>query len=280
MPELPEILLRARELDAELAGRTIADATFYQPKCLNLPPGDFTATLRGQRVHAVRHHGKWLLVRLDTHYLLINLGMGGEILYHSPAATLPEKVQAVLHLSDEARISLHFWWFGYIHLVADERLAEHAMTVSLGIDPLSEAFTPQALGALLAGRRKRVKTILLDQTQIAGIGNMYAHDILFRARIHPDRPACSLRAAKVAALHAAIQETLQSAIAQGGAFWEQNLYGVVGGFDMAHLLVGYKEGQPCPACGTPILKVKTGATSGFLCPTCQILEHDCFPTNA
>ncbi|MHB0856002.1 MAG: Fpg/Nei family DNA glycosylase [Anaerolineae bacterium] len=271
MPELPEILLRARELNDALAGRAFTVADLRQPKCLNMAADAFTIALEGQRIHGAHYRGKWILARLDAYHLLINLGMGGEILYHEADDPLPNKLQAILQLADGARLSIHFWWFGHIHLVASERLTEHALTASLGLDPLADTFTPEALGALLAGRRRRVKSLLLDQTQIAGIGNMYAHDILFRARVHPERPGYSLCVDEVAALHAAIQETLQKAIDLGGAFWEQNLYGAIGGFNRDHLLVGYKEGLPCPTCATPIEKIKTGATSGFVCPSCQSL---------
>jgi formamidopyrimidine-DNA glycosylase len=269
MPELPEILLRAREMQCELAGRTIAGLDVLQPKILNMPPEAIAARIAGQRVEGARHRGKWIYCCLSEDVLLINLGMGGEMLLHAPGEALPEKVQAVLTFSDGDRLSFHFWWFGYVHLVSPEELPAHPMAGNLGADPLDAAFTPEALGALLAGRRTRVKTLLLDQTQIAGIGNMYSHDILFRARIHPLRPANSLSADEVTALWRAIRETLGDAVALGGAKFEQNLHGEGGLVDMDWMQVGYREGEPCPRCGTTIVKIKTGSTSSFLCPSCQ-----------
>jgi len=269
MPELPEILLRAREMQCELTGRTVSAMDVVQPKILNMPPEAAAARIAGQRVEGARHRGKWIACCLSEDVLLINLGMGGEILLHSPDEPLPEKVQAVLTFADGDRLSFHFWWFGYVHLVSPEELPAHPMAGNLGADPLDADFTPEALGALLARRRTRVKTLLLDQTQIAGIGNMYAHDILFRARVHPLRPANSLSEDEVVALWRAIREALGEAVALGGSRFEQSLRGERGLLDIDWMQVGYREGQPCPRCGTPIVKIKTGSTSSFVCPVCQ-----------
>jgi formamidopyrimidine-DNA glycosylase len=270
MPELPEIYLRAREMNEAVVGRTIAAAHFAQPKCLNVAPEVMQQTIVGQSVRSAAARGKWVFIALDTHHLLLSLGMGGEVLLHAPGEPLPAKLQARLDLADGARLSVHFWWFGYLHVASNDALGQHAMTASLGLDPLSPAFTPETLAALLRGRRA-VKTVLLDQSQIAGIGNMYAHDILFRAKVHPLRPANSLSEQEVAALWQAMRDEMQEAIALGGARWEKDVYGHEGRFDLANLLVGYKEGQPCPVCGTLVAKIKTGSTTGFICPDCQAL---------
>lgn len=271
MPELPEIVHRAREIDAALAGRTVTAADILQPKCVNVPVDEFSLGLVGETIRGARHGGKWIIVSLDGHALLLNLGMGGEVLLHGPGEPLPDKVQAVFDLDDATRLSIHFWWFGYIHLVPNDRLAGHKMTAELGADPLAPDFTVEALAALLNGRRARIKSLILNQRVIAGIGNMYAHDVLFRARLHPARPANSLSPAEVEALWRGIRDTLQTAIELGGSDHEQGLHGNLGSFGMEHLLVGYKEGQPCPACGTEILKIRTGSTQGFVCPRCQTL---------
>lgn len=269
MPELPEIVHRAREINVALSGRTVTAVDVLQPKCLNVPPDEFASGLVGETIRGARHGGKWIIVTLDDHTLLLSLGMGGEILLHAPGELLPEKVQAVFDLDDGSRLSVHFWWFGYIHLMPNHRLGEHKMTAQLGADPLAPEFNVEALRSLLNGRRTRIKTIILDQRMIAGIGNMYAHDMLFRARLHPDRPANSLSADEVFALWHGIRETLQTAVDLGGSAHEQGLHGSRGTFGMDHLLVGYKEGQPCPSCGTTIAKIRTGSTQGFVCPTCQ-----------
>jgi formamidopyrimidine-DNA glycosylase len=113
---------------------------------------------------------------------------------------------------------------------------------------------------------------LLNQSRIAGIGNAYIHDILFLARLHPLRQVNTLTAAEVDALAEAIHAGLQPSIDKGGAFYEVGLDGKKGGFTADDILIGYKEGKPCPVCGTQIEKIKTGSTSSFICPHCQPLE--------
>ena len=269
MPELPEILLRASEIDKELTNKVVTTVNLFQPNCLNISPEEFKGRIVGQRIEEASYRGKWIIVRLTHHYLLLHLGMGGEILYHAPGECLPEKLQASFGFADGSWLSLHFWWFGHIHLVPLEDLNRHEMTARLGMDPLCDDFTPVALRDLVVDSRMRIKSLLLDQKRIAGIGNMYSHDILFRAGIHPTRTAKSLSEQECHALWQAIRDTLVKAIEVGGTHWEQNLYGQRGSFDVSCLLVGYKEGQPCPVCGTAIAKINVGNTTSFICPSCQ-----------
>jgi formamidopyrimidine-DNA glycosylase len=122
---------------------------------------------------------------------------------------------------------------------------------------------------MLKGRRGRIKTFLLDQSKLAGIGNAYIHDILFLARLHPLRAVDTLTEAEMDALAQAIRAGLQPSIDKGGSFYEVDLYGQKGRFTMDDILIGYKENKPCPVCSTPIEKIKTGSTTSFVCPQCQ-----------
>ena len=266
MPELPEITCRAREMDVALSGRTIGSIEVRQPKCLNVPVDAFQAGLTGGKILGVTHRGKWLFVETSRGHLLINLGMGGELLLVAQAG-LPEKWRVRFDFEDGGALTANFWWFGNTHYVEPGKLAEHAMTAKLGPNALD--VSAEALGQLLAGRRGRVKPFLLDQTRIAGIGNAYVHDILFRAKLHPLQAIPALGSDAVAQLHAAIRIELERSIDAGGAWYEVNLHGVRGGFTADHLLVGYREGLPCPECGATIEKIKTGSTSSFICPICQ-----------
>jgi formamidopyrimidine-DNA glycosylase len=266
MPELPEITLLARQMQAELTGRTIAGVEVLQPKCLNVPVETFGAALTGARLLAVTNRGKWLFTETDQGWLLINLGMGGEILLTTRAA-LPEKHRLVFDFADGACLSINFWWFGYAHYVQPGELAGHGMTAGLGPNALD--LSAADLAARFRGRKGRVKALLLDQNVIAGIGNAYIHDILFLARLHPLRSAAGLNPVEVDALTEGIRGGLQPSIAKGGAFYEVDLHGEHGGFTLEDILIGYKEGQPCPACATPITKIKTGSTSSFICSRCQ-----------
>jgi len=157
-------------------------------------------------------------------------------------------------------------------------LADHSPTARLGPNALSgstelaEVLTLDQFRELLRGRRGAIKSFLLNQRRIAGIGNVYVQDPLFKAGIHPLRPISTLDDDEITALWRAIQETLQESIDHGGSHWEQNLYGEHGGWDSKFLLVAYGEGKPCPTCGTAVEKIKTGSTHTHICPTCQLLE--------
>ena len=121
------------------------------------------------------------------------------------------------------------------------------------------------------GRRGAIKPFLLNQKRIAGIGNVYVQDPLFIAGDHPLRRIHTLSDDEVTGLWRALQETLQESIDHGGSAWEMNLYGEKGGWGERFLLVGYREGEPCPKCGVAVVKIKTGSTSGYVCPACQPL---------
>ena len=269
MPELPEIALRAREMRKVLVGKTITSIQVLQPKCLNVPEERFIEALTGAQLRDVTHRGKWLFVETTQGWLLINLGMGGEILLVT-RATLPEKYRIVFDFDDGSCLAINFWWFGYAHYVPFGELDDHAMTAKLGPNALD--LTVEDLRAMLKGRRGRVKSFLLNQSRIAGIGNAYIHDILFLARLHPLRQVNTLTAAEVDALAQAIHAGLQPSIDKGGAFYEVGLDGKRGGFTKDDILIGYRADEPCPVCGTPIEKIKTGSTSSFICPHCQPLE--------
>jgi len=266
MPELPEIASRAREMNEALVGRTVASVEVLQPKCLNVPPERFCRQLTGARIVAVSHRGKWLFVETDRGHLLLNLGMGGELLL-VPSDSLPEKRRVCLEFDDGEALSINFWWLGHAHLVAVDELDGHAMTAKLG--PTATDLSREAFAAILAGRRGRIKSLLLDQSRISGIGNAYIHDILFRARIHPLSPASALSEAQIGRLYEAIQTELGRSLELGGAWYESDLHGCPGGFRREALLVAYREGERCPVCGTPIEKIRTGSTASFVCPRCQ-----------
>jgi formamidopyrimidine-DNA glycosylase len=269
MPELPEIVCRMREMNERLAGRTIREIEVAQPKCLNVSTSAFREALAGARVRGVTNRGKWLLVETSNGHLLLNLGMGGEILL-VPTGRPPQKWRVRFDLDRDESLCVNFWWFGYAHYAAPGELGGHALSARLGPDALDVSL--DEFRAALARRRGGIKSFLLDQTRLAGIGNAYIHDILFRARLHPLRPIPSLTKTEIDRLHRAIRTELQRSIDLGAASYEAALDGSGGGFTAAHLLVGYREGKRCPECGAAITKIRTGATATFICPRCQPLE--------
>lgn len=264
MPELPEIVTLAREMQKELAGRTITGIEVPQPKCLNLPENDFASAVQGARILRVTSHGKWIKVALDSGWLLLNLGMGGEILL-TDRHHLPDKHRLILDLDEGEALVINFWWFGNVHYV--KNLAEHKQVASLGPDFMT--LTLADFRELLRGRRGGIKSFLLNQKRVSGIGNVYGQDPLFRAGIHPLRNINTLADDEIEKLWQATRETLQQSIDLGGSHWEQDLYGEHGRWDSSYFLVAYREGEPCRTCGTAVEKIKTGSTSTHICPSCQ-----------
>ncbi|HEY3298086.1 MAG TPA: DNA-formamidopyrimidine glycosylase family protein [Armatimonadota bacterium] len=269
MPELPEIRNLSVQLACEMSGRKIVGTEVRQEKCLNVPTAEFERLVIGRTVGKATSRGKWIFIPLleDTLFLL-SLGMGGDILLHGAGDALPDKFQVKFEFEDHGCLTIAFWWFGYAHAVPTAEKSGHAVTATLGIDPLNpDEFSYEAFEGLLEGKKSRIKTVLTDQKSIAGIGNVYIQDILFRAGLHPDRKTSDISENERRLLHSVIVENLSSATRLGGLAYERDLHGSPGRF--SDFLVGYQEGKPCPSCGTTIIKIKTGSTASFICPSCQ-----------
>jgi len=269
MPELPEISSRAKEMQKELTGKTIEKIEVLQPKCLNVSKKKFTTALAGAKLLGTTYHGKWLFTDTTKGYLLINMGMGGDLLLVD-SKSMPEKWRIAFHFKDRTTLAVNFWWFGYTHYAAEGKLDKHTMSAKLG--PNAIDVTLAELRGMLGGRRGAVKSFLLNQERIAGIGNAYVHDILFLAGLHPLRTIDTLTNDEIKALWNGIQKGLKPSLRKRGAFYERDLYGKRGGFKMKDILVGYREGKPCPSCGEKVVKIRTGSTSSFICPKCQPLK--------
>jgi formamidopyrimidine-DNA glycosylase len=193
MPELPEISVIAEQMNKEITEKRIVEIEVKQPKTLNMPVPQFIETAKGRTVGNVTSKGKWIFMKLDPGYfMLINLGMGAQLHYFKPSTKLPEKYQFELTFSDKTGFTIHFSWFGYIHLLPETDLAKHKQTAELGISPLSEEFTLEHFRKLLGDRKAGIKSFLLNQKNIAGIGNVYIQDILFKAGLHPNRKISTL----------------------------------------------------------------------------------------
>jgi formamidopyrimidine-DNA glycosylase len=266
MPEVPEIASRASEMNSALEGKVVKSAEVLQPKCLNISVEEFQAAISGASFLETTYHGKWLQTRLDKGWLLLNMGMGGEILLVD-RDHLPAKYRLIIDFTDNTCLAINFWWFGYVHFIPTDQIQQHQLTAKLGPNIL-ELSEPEFTN-LIKGQKGKVKAFLLDQTKIAGIGNAYIHDILFLSRLHPMRLISSLSEEDIHHLYSGIQDGLRLSLLKGGAFYESSLFGEKGKFQMEDILIGYREGQPCPTCKTPIIKIKTGSTSSFICPHCQ-----------
>jgi len=273
MPELPEIAVIARQMNKETAGKRIADIEVRQPKNLNMPVQEFVKAAKEKTINNVSSKGKWVFVKLDpAYYMLINRGMNADLLYFTPKHTLPEKYQFKLTFSDKTGFTIQFQWFGYVHLVSEKNLNKHKLTAQLGISPIEKEFTLEHFKGLLATKKGGIKSFLIDQKNVAGIGNVYIQDILFKAKLHPNRKIPTLSEKEISNLYNAIKNVLNHSIKLGGLTYEKDFYGQNGKFTINEFFVGYKTGKPCPTCKTPIEKIKTGSTASYICPKCQTLK--------
>ena len=267
--ELPELTILSSQMRKEIVGKRISEVKVANPKCLNMLFEQFRETVVGKTIKSVESRGKWIFIELGSHLLLFNPGMGADIIHFKSDDKLPEKYQIRFTLDDETGFTIRVWWFCYLHLMPEKKLGEHKLTAKLGITPLDERFTFDYFKQLLSNKRGNIKSFLLDQKNIAGIGNVYVQDILFNAKLHPKRKIPSLTNKEIDALHKSIKSVINESVKLGGLAYEKDFYGNKGGYGAKQFKIAYKPGQPCPICQTTIQKIKTGTTSSFICPNCQ-----------
>jgi len=271
--ELPELTVLSKQMDNEIAGKKISKVEIANPKCLNMPLQRFQKAIVGKTVKSVESKGKWLFTRLDgDQVLLFNPGMGADVIYFKPSGKLPEKYQVKIVFNDKSGFTIRVWWFCYLHLMQADKLGEHKLVGKLGVNPISTDLTLDCFKQVLAKKGGNIKTFLLDQKNIAGIGNVYIQDMLFNAKIHPQRKISSLTGNEIEALHKSVKSILNDSIRLGGLAYEKDFYGNKGRYGADQFKVAYKPGKPCPICRTAIQKIKTGSTSSFICPKCQVLS--------
>ena len=266
MPELPEIHNLARQMDTQLREKSISAIEVRQEKCLNLSTEAFERGIVGEIIEAVDAHGKWIRVRMVSgKHLLLNLGMGADLLYHDGEPST-DTFQVRLDL-DGSSLTVRFWWFGHVHLVEADETGHHSMTAVLGPDALDCDFTEERFLVLLEGRRGRIKSFLTNQRHLAGIGNVYIHDILYRTGLHPERKISTIPEEKRRELYQVMRENLEEAVRLGGLSHEKDLYERPGGVE--GFLVGYREDEACPRCRGTIEKIRVGSTASYICSQCQ-----------
>jgi formamidopyrimidine-DNA glycosylase len=304
MPELPEVETVCRQLDPEIAGQRIAaleiiDERWSRP----VPKDELEAAIAGARIEGLERRGKYLLLRLDgKRTLVMHLRMTGNLvlverqepsaadgegseeagilakldpsegrrLYEGERSTSERHLRARFTLEDGSEI----WFsdprrFGEAFLVDDEDF--EARFERLGVEPLSDEFTAEALAEMASGRRVPLKSFLLDQSGVAGVGNIYADEALFRARLHPLSPAGSMKPEHHEALREGVIAALEAGIDGGGASIDdyRDARGERGTMQ-EKFLVHTREGEPCPSCGEPITRIVVSGRSTYYCPSCQI----------
>ncbi len=267
MPELPEVETIRAQLAARLEGRALERVEIYDPR-LTRPydPFEVAEELEGDRVRSVERRGKYLVVRLESGLVLLaHLRMTGSFGFGQPSHE-----RAAIVLDDGARLYYRDVRRFGTWLVLEEAEAMEHVAARNGPEPLGRGFTADWLGALLSSRRAPLKAVLLDQRVVAGLGNIYADEALWRARLSPLRPAGSLRSDDVRRLQRAIRAALRTGIERQGASLRDYAApdGSSGAMQEEFRVYG-RDGEPCPRCGTPITKARVGGRGTWFCSRCQ-----------
>lgn len=279
MPELPEVETVRRGLEARVVGRRIDSVEVGRERAVRRTSArEVIDGLTGTTIVAADRRGKYLVGRLDSgDALMIHLRMSGQLLLAAAGTPRPSHTHVVLDLVGEPAEELWFVdprTFGEVVVFDPDHVdVEVPELATMGIDPLADGLDPPTLAALLRGRRRQLKALLLDQHVIAGIGNIYADEILHAARVHPGRRSDTLRGAEVRRLHAAIHDVLTAAIGAGGSTLGNNQYvdlmGSGGSYQEDHRVYG-RAGERCVTCGRGIVRrAVTNGRSTYWCPVCQ-----------
>lgn len=278
MPELPEVETVRLTLAPQLAGRTIRAVAVLHPDVVAGPgvtPESFSDRLTGATFTGLRRRGKYLVVALRAAggpvRLILHLRMTGRLTVVDPDDEVPKHTHLRFALDDGRE--LRFTdprRFGRAHLVSGKAEGGPKGLAGLGPEPLGRGFGAKELGARLAGRKARLKALLLDQTVVAGVGNIYADETLFRAGLHPARRACDLTGEDVARLCKSLRSVLRQAIGQGGTTIRDYVdgRGRRGEFVLSLQVYG-REGEPCMRCGTQVERAIIAGRSTHFCPRCQ-----------
>lgn len=278
MPELPEVQTLVDDLLASgLVGKVVQKARVYWPRTIGAPtPREFCRRIRGLRFAAIRRRGKYLVFDFEPRdHLLLHLRMSGRLNLLGPQRPRSKHEHVVFELNDGLQLRFQDTRkFGRMLLVED------AATIldRLGIEPLSKAFTAKALGRIAGRHHRRLKPFLLDQSIIAGLGNIYVDEALWDAAIHPCRLSHSLTAAETRALHRAIRKVLRRGLRNMGTSLgsgKANFYSVARrpARNQDDLKVFRRTGQPCPRCKNAIHRLIVGQRSTHICPACQTTDQ-------
>jgi formamidopyrimidine-DNA glycosylase len=274
LPELPEVETIRSRLAPRLAGRRIEKVEIFDPRLTRPePPEAVAATLEGERIVDVRRRGKYLVFPFESgRHLLVHLRMSGGF-QHPVEGELHPHRRAVVKLDDGSDVVYRDVRRFGTWLVLERGELEDYWASRLGREPLEREFTTASLARALSGRKLPVKAALLDQRAVAGIGNIYADEALWWARIHPLRPAGSLVKEEVAALRKGVRKVLEVGLArQGTTLRDYRDPDGSRGRMKEELRVYGREHEPCPRCGTPIERIRAAGRGTWYCPSCQRLD--------
>lgn len=272
MPELPEVETLRRALAPSLVGARLAQVEVRSPALRKPIDAAGLRRLEGKKLEGLSRRGKFLLFRFGDDALLCHLGMSGRLLLRNTQAPWPDHVHVVFGFEPFAELAFRDpRRFGLLVVLPARRLACHPLLASLGPEPQTPQVVEAALRAERASKRA-IRELLLDQRVLAGVGNIYACEALFAARIHPAAKACELADEQIARLARVLVRVLARAIRAGGTTLRDGAWrGAFGepGFFTQKLSVYGRQGQPCRQCGTPIARLSLAGRSAYHCPRCQ-----------
>ncbi|MFC4602280.1 bifunctional DNA-formamidopyrimidine glycosylase/DNA-(apurinic or apyrimidinic site) lyase [Rhodococcus kronopolitis] len=280
MPELPEVEVVRRGLDAHVVGSRIEAVEVLHPRAVrrHLPGGaDLAAQLAGLSVTGVNRRGKYLWLELAPGDLavVVHLGMSGQMLVQEPSVPREKHLRILAELDSGSQLRFvdqrTFGGWALASIVEVDGTALPEPVAHIARDPLDPLFDTEAVVEAIRGRGSEIKRVILDQTVLSGVGNIYADEALWRSRIHGNRPADRLTRPQLRLLLASVTEVMESALAQGGTSFDAlyvNVNGESGYFDRSLSAYG-REDRPCPRCGAPIRREKFMNRSSYSCPKCQ-----------
>lgn len=273
MPELPEATTIARDVAALAGGRRVVRAAAFDESVSNVAPGEFARRLEGETLRGTGRRGKAILLDFGSVVGIVHLVISGRVL-RLEGWREPDRIHsAVLEFEGGAVLAFTRLWLGYFELYPPGEVENHRLISRLGPDPLSEEFSAAYLAEAFGGRRASVKGLLLDQSLVAGLGNIYVDEVLFAAGVHPMRRAGTLSAGEIERIHAATRRILRRATELRGTTFDSyhDAFGERGRFQ-EELKVFARAGLACPECGSEVVKMRVAGRGTHVCPRCQPLN--------
>lgn len=273
MPELPEVETVRKTLYNLVLHKTIEDITVYWPKIIKNPVEieQFIDALKGETITDVGRRGKFLIIYTDHYALVSHLRMEGKYGVHPKELPFDKHTHVIFHFTDYTELRYRdVRKFGTMHLYKKGEEFTKPPLIELGPEPFSAEFTQEYLSEKLKKTNRKVKSALLDQKLLVGLGNIYVDEALFRAGIYPERLASTLNQEEISLLHREIVATLDEAVKKGGSTIRSyvNSQGEIGMFQLELYAYG-RKGEPCKKCRTPLEKITVGGRGTHFCPTCQ-----------